>query len=1100
MSNPIQLDLFSDSSIKNTKTEKFFSPPNELTVYEASAGSGKTHTLMLEYLKQALSDDHNVNKFRTILAVTFTNKATSEMKKRIISALDNIVKKRDRDSDRKIRDSICSRLNIDEKTLITRATRVQHAILHHYSNFSISTIDKFFQRVVHAFVREAGLRPGFRLELDNERLMAEAVDRMMMNLHKNEFLYSRVSHIINDQMEKGRSWDIRRNLKDRGSELLKEKFRTLDSRFHLKIRDTDFMYRFIEEIDTIIKDFEKELYKLADFAILQIVGNGYDKSDFDNNSPVNYFYKLKKEKYEIPGKKVYDLLESGNDEAWGKFIDPQTAGILTTLLQSIVTLYKQKCQQYFTAKCVKNAMGSLVFFAELEANIREITNDENLLPISETVHLLQKLINESDTPFIYEMTGSQYNTFMIDEFQDTSEAQWKNFKPLLKNSLSEGKNSLVVGDVKQSIYRWRNGDWSILAHKIFNEFGNFNVNAKNLDTNWRSFPNVIKFNNALFSALPAYIEDKFPAPDGIKIDILSAVYKNAEQKISEENEKKGGYVSVSLVRNEEKDGVKIKAKDKILKRLPKIIVDMQDRGYRASDIAILVRDASDGQEISDCLLNYKKTSGDTQHCFDIISTDALLLKKSPTVQFIISLMWAIVNPDDKINNVSINCFLNRDNPAFKWDNSAVLDDNMRKQLLELTSLSLPEVFEHLVRIYNLGDNPLEVPYIQELHDMLISFVNSKISDISSFVEYWDDEGMDTKLSQGEITANAITITTIHKAKGLEFPVVIIPFCNWKMKPDHRDTIWVSPSKEPFNQLSHIIANYGKDMENSYFDKEYRNEIIQSLVDNLNLLYVAFTRAKEELHVMLPLSALPKNNSSKADIIGAASSTIASFLDAGYMNVKLQYYRTKGSEDFRYDLGEKQQHQNNSVSKNNSNILIENYNSSDFDKKLRLKYESENYFPEQGSPLQLRNYGILMHRVFSLVRSAKDVPVAIDRIVKDGLIGNADVLELKRRVEKALCFAGQWFADDNAYEIITEKFLLLPASLNKGLSRRPDRIMLSENETVLVDYKFGALRKESHKVQVKDYMQLLETMKYPNVKGYVWYVDMDLIDEITENFA
>ncbi|MDR1583733.1 MAG: UvrD-helicase domain-containing protein [Prevotellaceae bacterium] len=1100
MSKPIQLDLFSDLSANHSTTQNFFSAHNELTIYGASAGSGKTYTLTLEYLKQALSDGYNANKFQTILAVTFTNKATDEMKIRIISTLNNII--HDRDS--AVSDSICKELNIDKRILKDRAQRVQQAILHNYSRFSISTIDKFFQKVLHAFVREAGLRPGFKLELNQNRLMDETIDRMMLNLHKKDFLYRQVSDIIDEQMEKGRAWDIRKNLKDKGKEVLEERFRALGSQFHSKVRDTTFMDNFANEMDKIIDSFEQKLTGIAEAAISIIDSyENLEKSDFCHGEygPVNYFYKLKEGKYEAPGQWVIDVL---NSNIWHKKDISeivkneiqQIAGNLTYLLKNAVIFYEQNHRQYFTAKCVKKAMNILVFFAEIETNIREITNDENLMPISETTHLLGKLINESDTPFIYEMTGSRYGVFMIDEFQDTSEAQWRNFKPLLKNSLSEGKNSLVTGDVKQSIYRWRNGDWSILAHKIFNEFSNFNVNEKNLDTNWRSFPNVIEFNNALFSALPAYIENVFAISTGIKINMLSSAYKNAEQKISETNRNKSGYVSISLIRDEkDENDADIKAKNKILKQLPTLIADMQDRGYRASDIAILVRKATEGQEISDCLLNYKKTSGDTKHCFDIMSKDALLLKKSATVQFIISLMRAVINPDDKINNASINYFLNKDNPMFKWNNSGILDNNIKEKLSGLTSLSLPEVFERLVRMFDLGGNPVEIPYIQELHDMLISFSNNRISDISSLVEYWDNENENMKLSEGQ-TPDAINIITIHTAKGLEFPAVIIPFCNWKMKSSYRDTIWVSPTKEPFSQLPHVLVNYGNDMKNSYFDEEYCYETLQSLVDNLNLLYVAFTRAKEELHVMLPLPKLQKKSNSNSDATSYASSTISTFLmdNPNFMNGKIKIKRLP-CEDLCYVLGEKQNRQENKNRKKSEEIFIKDYNSSAFDKKLRLRYESENYFPEHDSPLQLRNYGILMHKVFSFVRSEKDVPAAIDRIEKDGLIDKEHIPELRTRVEKALHFAGKWFADDNTYEIITEKFLILPASMNRGLSRRPDRIMSSENETILVDYKFGILKKDSHKIQVKNYMQLLKMMKYPNIKGYVWYVDMNLIEEI-----
>ncbi|MDR1338856.1 MAG: UvrD-helicase domain-containing protein [Prevotellaceae bacterium] len=1090
MSKPIQLELF------GTPSKSGFSPiPGGLTVYGASAGSGKTYTLTLEYLKQALSGGYNANRFREILAVTFTNKATDEMKIRIISTLNGIAT--GSSSVDKVSEAICSELNIDPQTLKDRAIKVQQAILHNYSSFSISTIDKFFQKIIHSFVREAGLRPGFRLELDYDRLISEAIDRMMLNIHRNDFLYRHISDIIDGQMERGHNWDIRKSLKSRGYEILKEQFHEFDSQFHAKISDAAFMSGFSVELKKITDDFEKKLTSFAGGAVSIIKYAELRKSDFcqGENGPVNYFYKLKKGDYSLPVKAVDDLLDKDDDDAWcGKKVSEivktdirQISGQLSGLLREAVEYHRENYRRYFTAVCIKKAMADLGFFAEMEANIREVANEENLMPISETTHLLGKLINENDAPFIYERAGTRYGVFMIDEFQDTSEAQWRNFKPLLKNSLSEGRSSLVVGDVKQSIYRWRNGDWRILAHKIFSDFSNFTVREKNLDTNWRSFPNVIEFNNALFSALPAYVEKVFSSPptSGAGINVLGDAYRNVGQKICEKNRDKGGYVSMSLIIDEKK------AKDKILEQLPKLIADMQDRGYRAGDIAILVRDANDGRMVSDCLLNC--ADSDTEHCFDIVYQDALLVKKSASVKFIISLMKAALNPDDMVNNALINYFLNRNQSGFKWDSSGILDSGLKKQLSELASLSLPEVFERLVRVFDLGNDPVEIPYIQELHDTLISFSNSEIPDISSFIEYWDAESGRMNLPEGK-TPDAISISTIHKAKGLEYPVVIIPFCNWSMKPkSSATTVWLSPAEEPFSQLQYVPVSYGNDMKNSYFEQEYYYETIQSLIDNLNLLYVSFTRAKEELHIMLPLSSPPEKR--EGQFAGTAASLLADFMlrNPAFMQNSLKRKPLAG-KDMCYVFGEKQYKRENRKEDAFSGILVTNYNSSVFDKKLSLKYESENYFTAQASPVQLKNYGILMHKAFSLIRSAKDAPAAIDSIVEDGLIEREQLPELRNRVARALHFAEKWFADDSPYEIITEKFLLLPASMNKGLSRRPDRIMSSENETLVIDYKFGTSMEDSHKAQVRNYMDLLKLMQYPDVRGYVWYVDMDSIEK------
>ncbi|MDR0384736.1 MAG: UvrD-helicase domain-containing protein [Prevotellaceae bacterium] len=1070
-----------------------------LTVYEASAGSGKTYTLTLEYLRQALSDGHNAGRFRTVLAVTFTNKATDEMKTRIINTLNSLVS----DCDSAIAASLCSELGIDKRTLRLRAAKVRRTILHDYSSFSVFTIDKFFQKVIHAFVREAGLRPGFRLELDQNRLMDETVDRMMMNLHKNEFLYRHTLRIIDEQMEKGNSWDIGRTLKKQGGEILKERFRALDSAFHRQIMDTAFMEHFSETVDGCLRLAKSRMSDSAANAIRMIEDAGLEKSNFRYGAkgPVNYFYKLKEGHFDEPGKRTLDMLES-SDEAWiaGKNVSSpvrssimQIAGLLTESLRDAIGIYRQYC----TAACVRKSMDILGFLAGMETAMHETAIDRNLMPVSETTHLLGKLINESDAPFIYEMTGSGYSVFMIDEFQDTSDAQWHNFKPLLKNSLAEGKDSIVAGDVKQAIYRWRNGDWRILSDRIFSELGDFHIQRKYLDTNWRSFPRVVEFNNALFSALPAHIENILAKSLGgysAETGMLSAAYKNARQKTAGTGSDRGGYVALALIRDGKGENrAPVKAKNKILEQLPKLVADLQDRGYRAKDIAILVRKTSEGQEVSDCLLNYGSTRGDAKHCFDIVSDDALSISKSATVQFIIALMRAAVNPDDRINNASVNCFMKGNISGFKWSEAGTQDCGLKEKLSGLTALSLPEVFEYLVGTFNLGNCPADVPYMQELHDMMISFATDELSDIPSFIEYWDDVCQERKLSGGQ-APDAISIVTVHKAKGLEYPAVIIPFCSWSMKPSSRDTMWVSPGREPFSRLQHALVNCGTEMKNSYFDEEYCHETMQSAVDNLNLMYVAFTRAREELHVMLPLPGLSNGKTSGAV---SASSTLSSFLadNPDFMDGKAECTRLSG-DDMLYSYGHKQYRTTDTGSQNSGETVITAYTSSAFNKKLRLKYESENCFCNSSEMLP-RDYGILMHKIFSLIRSAKDVPEAMERIENDGLIGKEHIAELENRIARALNFAGKWFDDNSGYTVVTEKSLLVPATLDRQPGRRPDRVMIADNETILVDYKFGTLKKDAYRNQVKDYIRLLETMKYPNVKGYLWYVDLNLIEETVQ---
>jgi len=1078
----IQLNLFDNVPKKETG----------LTVYKASAGSGKTYTLTLNYLKQALSDGYNPNKFREILAVTFTNKATDEMKARIIDTLNNIITK----TDNVIIELLCSHLEIDEQTLIDRAKRVQRAILHNYSDFSISTIDKFFQKILHVFVREAGLRPGFRLELDQERLMDEAVDKMMLNIHKNEALYKQMSDIIDEQMERGAAWDIRRTLKTRGKEVFNEQFRELGADFHRKIEDSAFMEGYLKTISAITNNFEEKMHMIAKSAIQLIEEFDAHKSDFyyGKTGPINHFYKLQNGDYDEPGTRIKNILNSDNDETWlSKKISEitkielmQITGHLTMLLKQSVDLYNKNYAEYCTALSIKKSMNVLGFLAEIEANVKDIANTENLMPISETTHLLGNLIDDSDAPFIYERAGTRYSTFMIDEFQDTSAAQWKNFKPLLQNSLAENKDSLVVGDVKQSIYRWRNGDWRILASKIFSDFNNFAVFRKNLDTNWRSSPNIIEFNNELFSSLPKFIENEFLSdfPENDSQTLLSAAYEDSQQKTADKNRSKGGYVSIQAIR----DTNECKAKDKILENLPSIIADIQDRGYKAKEILILVRKSADGQVITNCLLNHKHKSGDANHCFEVLSPDSLFISKSETIQFIISLMRAIVNPENEINNATINHYLNKDNDKYSWENSASLSSELKQFLSGITSLSLSEIFEQFVVHFNL-ENTSEIAYLQELHDEIITFANTEISDTSAFINYWDNKGDNIKLSAGELP-DAINIMTIHKAKGLEYPIVIIPYCDWPMKPMFNSAIWVNPTQKPYSDLPHVPVNYNNTMKSSYFLNDYRYETMQSLIDNLNLLYVSFTRAKEELYIMLPLSAETKSNYFKKDKIQNAATTILNFIEANPAFLRKKLVKEAGE----YILGEKQQNQSSFAAKSNA-ILLETYNTQPFDKKLRLKYESENFFPELATPIQLRNYGNLMHKVFSYIHSEKDIPEAIALIENEGLLSKEQLPELQKRINNALLAVKDWFADNSGYKVITEKFLLLPSSMNKGMSRRPDRIMISPNKTIIIDYKFGAHKNENYNTQVKSYIELLAAMNYPNIEGYIWYVDQNQIEKI-----
>jgi ATP-dependent exoDNAse (exonuclease V) beta subunit len=1060
-----------------------------LTVYNASAGSGKTYTLTLEYLRIALSDPDNARKFREILAVTFTNKATDEMKTRIIETLYGLAN----DSAPSFAEKLSRRLEIDTLTLRERAARVLRALLHNYSDFSISTIDKFFQRILHAFVREAGLKPGFRLELDRERLMSQAVDRMLANIADKPVLYRRMSELIDERMERGNAWDVGKMLRQRGEEVLKESFGRFDDEFHAKIRDVEFMNRYADEIHSIAASFESGMDATGASAAALIESAGIEFTDFKygGQGTSNYFRKIRTRDWEDyePGVRIRAILESGDGEAWcTKKLDAKKreallgiAGELTFLLDKAVALYNGSYAEYLAAVCAKNSMKSLWFLAEIENAVGEIAGSENIMPIGETTRMLETLIGNADAPFVYERVGTKYSTFMIDEFQDTSEAQWNNFRPLLRNSLAERKFSLVVGDIKQSIYRWRNGDWRILAHRIFNEFADLRLSVENLDTNWRSLPGIVHFNNALFSALPAYVERNSGIDDAT---LLGAAYSLATQKPAP-TAADGGYVEITATRDSDESG----ARSEFLDTLPALIADIQDRGYRASDIAILVRKSADGQAAGERLMHHRQTSGDTKHCFEILSQDSLFIETSDTVRFVIALFRAITDPDDAINNTLINRFLNRSDPDPR--NIACLDAPVQATVAEAEPLSMPEAFELFVSTFHLGDSILEIPYLQELHDHIVAFADRELPDVSAFLEHWDSKGASLRLSAGRMP-DAINILTIHKSKGLEYPVVIVPFCDWRMRPDN-DVVWIRPATVPFNALSHLPVTCNGRMAKSLFADDYRFETLQSLIDNLNLMYVAFTRASSELHVMLPLPATPKSKSNAPDILRTAATALNGFFEStaeGFCDGRLRI-ESHDERTVKYTLGTRSVAGRSNREEIRGMAVTKYVSTSSSTRKLRLRYESDGYFAPDINRMNRMNYGTLMHRIFSMINSVSDLPKAMKHIAEEGLIADADLDGLHNRTLAALQFAGEWFADDSPYRVITERFMILPPSMNMGVSRKPDRVMLSATETIVIDFKFGFTKNNAHKRQVTTYVKLLREMNYPDVKGYVWYVDLGI---------
>ncbi len=1077
-----------------------------LVAYSASAGSGKTFRITREYLKQILRRPNVGNSYRNILAVTFTNKATEEMKARIVGELNDLAQ----GNEGKLRD-LCEEFTAEGVSIVPeelkqRALNVRNSLLHDYSRFAILTIDKFFQKVLHAFVNDVGLHPNFNLELDSSRVLDEAVDAVLENVEGDEQLRSWLMQLQEQQLDGGKTWNVRENLYELGKEIFHESFGRLSSQLHENLYSKEFLQQYLQKLSAIKKEVDDEMTSIAGRAQLYMRSHGLTEDNFKGKSRgfISHFRKIAKGDYE-PTKTALEAVNA--HENWTTKSDSSAQIMdayneLNPLLARACQLWRDKAVGYNTADVILKNIMELGLLADISKQVRSIASDENLLLISDTTALISSLIGDSDVPFIYEKVGSAYRTFMIDEFQDTSVGQWKNFLPLISNSLSENALSMVVGDVKQSIYRWRNGDWRILAHGIDEDLGRFGaVDRRVLDKNFRSLRNVVEFNNELFRQLADCLQNELNATFGDALTAhtrteLEKVVVNAYADCKQSPQKDTsveGYVRVEFVEAEEEQ----KNTDLILEKLPQLVVELQDKGYRAGDIAILTRRRSEATDVAQTLIRYSRQSGDTTHCFDVVSQDSLLLNSSSAVKLCVALMRIAAGQRNDINeaflkNEFTQYIKNEEVKNLHLLFANGLNDDEKAFLNTLTLRSLPEAFEAIVQRYKLDALQAELPFLQALHDLIITFSNKKLSDLPTFLDWWNKTG-NTRPLQSPEGQNAITITTLHKSKGLQYKVVIVPFVSWDLDTKTGSTVWMNPTQEPFNEMPSVPLGYTKQLKDTIFAEQQCVERAQSYVDSINMLYVALTRAEEQLYIFAPLKKGSQNGNGAKNIGQVMQGMFANL--QGDENIKFGPIAGKKESDNVWMFGEKIAVESKKEDGANANIHLDFYPSQSFIPKLRMRYEAHEIF-ETGAPSQ-RSSGTLKHKIFERINSAADVEAAVQSLILEGLVQQGEATDLQQEVQQAISQpqVADWFS--GTWKVYAEAEILLPASQHDShyFFKRPDRVMLRDNHVVVVDYKFGKNVEPSHVKQVGAYVSYLRQMGYDRVEGFVWYVTLGEVQAV-----
>ena len=989
-----------------------------LKIIKASAGSGKTHTLITEYIALLYTQQR---AYRHILAVTFTNKATEEMKSRVIETL--------------------YKQSVQDPT----AKQKLNEILHDYSSFAISTIDKFFQQTMRAFAREIGKNSAYSVELDQELVLSEAIDNMVMNLDKqeNEELLDWLTSLGAASVESGASWNFKGKLTSLASEIFRETYKKMRGDSSNELITKEKLTLFKDELVKIKKEFESKVLEISAVAIESMNRYNLLPENFKggSRSAMKYFSKVSAgeipplpnsfaQMAEAPENLVARTVIKKDPSLYNSIENCWSDG-LAQALEQLCDLYDSDLIKYNTASAVYNNIHTLGVLSDIEKFVKEYTLEKNIVLIPETTELLNKIIDGSDAPFIYEKTGTRIDHFMLDEFQDTSFMQWQNFKPLLLESISKGKENLIVGDVKQSIYRWRGSDWNLLNSDIYKDIPQDSVTNFDLRSNWRSTKNIIDFNNTFFPHLNSVCKEFLEVPE-------LEVYSNVEQQISSLKRESQGHVVVKYF-PKMSDGVSWK--ELAMEYSLSLIESWKGNGYNIKDITFLVRTNNEGQ----MLVSYLLEKG-----YPVISDEALLVSTSPIVRRIIAILKFILNPQDSVNN-TIALFLGLD--------TSTIDS--------LAHLPLYELCEQAIREMNVTFNDSESLFINSFLDLVLEYGKGENAHIAAFIKWWEKKGVKKSVPAPE-GQDAIRVMTIHKAKGLGIPIVVLPF--FELPLDYggynAPILWCQSNKEPYSNLPMLPVKYSKALSDSYFNEQYREERVKAFIDNMNLAYVALTRAKIEMAILSPTP-------SKSGESLTVSRILYSMLESAL-------------EEHQYNQGEFTKKIESRKEEHLNSIKVPIFNSFDTEDRLKLTLRGEEFFNERSS----RSIGLIMHSIMENIAAEKDLEKALNIAISQGLITHQMREQVKLKIEKMFIAVRDrhWF--DGKYKVYRELEILEPG----GSIKRPDRVLMGA-EAQVIDFKFGSKREPSHIKQVEQYVSLIKEMGIAYVSGYVWYPESNEIIDV-----
>jgi len=1001
-----------------------------LEIYKSSAGSGKTYTLVQKYLKIVFE---NPKKFRNILAITFTNKAAFEMKDRIINALKNISQKLDSELIKDLAKSY------SEEVIIEKSKDILNQILHNYSYFSVMTIDSFIYKIVKSHSLELDLPLHFDVDLKEEQLLYKIVDIIIEKIGKSNFENETqvMNNFVINKIQKGLSWDIHKNIKDISKEIFKE-----EGKFYLRelrnIKVQDLYNENLRKIEPLMNSLKDKIKKLIAKA---------EKNEI---------------KHELSNKilirKLNELLDADVDKLLKEYQNP--AEICSFIFGELLTDSVNDILFMNTYNLINENYYEMFLIKEIEESLQKYKSENKIIPISDFNSMLSQIIKEEPIPSIFEKVGTKYTNYLIDEFQDTSKMQWENIMPLLSEALSsqEKSNNLVVGDTKQAIYGWR-GSYVKIMDDVINTFSSFGLEEFNLKKNFRSSNEIINFNNEFF--------------EKVKHNIGESTIKNIYKEVKQEIHKNiSGYTETEIFYIDKKEEFEQKSIEKTINLVKKLTTELN---YKYSDITVLVRKNEEARKVVKALF---------QNNIEAISSESLLIYKEPVIIFLLNIINYLINPNDEANKVSIVTFYRKIQFAEEISNVLSQIENNKENYFNLLmpesflnnvkrfkTISIYDSVEEIIRIFELNKKNF-AGYLQRFLDIIGEFQGK---DFIDFIDWFEEEKDNISLLVPE-KSNAVEVLTIHKAKGLQFEIVIIPFAAWSTENiRNNENVWLAHN---FDNVKYLLRS--KNLINySLFKKDFKYENLLVFIDNLNLLYVAFTRAVKNLYITTYIKNPAKNheNDESFDEIENVNQLITKIVKT--MNLS----KSENSQSVLYTSGTELKCDDDENKTKNKTYKFDNFISTNWNNSLDIKKIAPQYWVLDNTYLHEKiNYGNLIHQLLSKVKYESEINTVLNQFLLDGIIPPKDKDAVIKQIDKLFQnkTVKKWFSE--IYKVKNESTILT----NKGILK-PDRILFDENNNVtIIDYKTGF--HSNHNIeQMKNYIKTLKSMNYDNVEGFLLYI-------------